>query len=112
MMKLQTYHVGNEIRFERFFVSFPTLKYGFVNRCKRFIRLDGCHLKGPHGGEGCLLSAVTLDANNRVFSITVCICESENLESWRWFLELLGDYLWIQNEKVAMFMTNRQNGAI
>lgn len=53
IVKSQTYHVGNKIRFKRFFVSFLGLTYEFVNRCRRFIEIDECHLKGPH--EGVLL---------------------------------------------------------
>ncbi|TXG60499.1 hypothetical protein EZV62_015072 [Acer yangbiense] len=40
-----------------------TKKLGFLEGCKPFIGVDGCHLKGPY--RGVLLLAVALDANSR-----------------------------------------------
>lgn len=55
-----------------------TLKFEFVNKYMRFIRLYGYHLKGPHGRV--LLFSVTFDANCKVFAIVVYICEGENIK--------------------------------
>lgn len=41
-------------------------------RCRPIIRVDGCFLKGPHGGI--LLTAVGVDPNNNLFPIANCIC--------------------------------------
>ena len=54
-------------------VSFPGLRDSFKDRCRLSIRLDVCHLKGPF--EGVLLSNVTLDANQCIFLIEICVCE-------------------------------------
>ncbi|KAK3185130.1 hypothetical protein Dsin_032416 [Dipteronia sinensis] len=57
--------------FQRIFLSFEPQKVGFLEGCRPFIGVDECHLKGPFGGV--LLSAVSLDANNGLFPIAVCI---------------------------------------
>ncbi|KAL5735084.1 hypothetical protein ACOSP7_032945 [Xanthoceras sorbifolium] len=48
--------------FQRLFLSFHAQKLGYLEGCRPFIGLDGCHLKGPF--EGILLCALALDANN------------------------------------------------
>ncbi|KAL7264275.1 hypothetical protein ACSBR1_002268 [Camellia fascicularis] len=35
--------------FQRIFISFDAMKAGFINGCRPFIGVDGCHLKGPYG---------------------------------------------------------------
>ncbi|KAK3204273.1 hypothetical protein Dsin_018319 [Dipteronia sinensis] len=44
-------------------------RLGFLEGCRPFIGLDGCHLKGPCGGI--LLSEVALDANSGLFPLAV-----------------------------------------
>ncbi|KAJ4702229.1 MuDR family transposase [Melia azedarach] len=97
-------------KFQRFMFSFQALKKGFVKGCRWFIGLDGCHLKGPYGGV--LLSAVALDANNGIFPLAVCVCESENADSWKWFLEILYQWLEVENTCAMTFMTDRQKGVL
>ncbi|XP_058184092.1 uncharacterized protein LOC131301721 [Rhododendron vialii] len=71
--------------FGRLFVSFAGMIKGFLNGCRPFIGVDGCHLKGPYGGV--LISAVALDGNNGLFPLAVAVVESENNQSWGFFLE-------------------------
>lgn len=59
--------------------------------CRPFIGVDGCHLKGKYGGV--LLSAIATDANFGIFPLAFAIVESENADSWTWFLTLLSEYL-------------------
>ena len=61
--------------FQRIFLSFQPQKVGFLEGCRPFIGVDGCHLKGPFGGV--LLSTVSLDGNSGLFPLAVCICEKE-----------------------------------
>lgn len=64
---------------KRSFINFSALKHDSIHgRCRIFMGLDDSYLKRPHGG---VLLSVTLDTNNRVFLIVICICEGENLES-------------------------------
>ncbi|TXG59922.1 hypothetical protein EZV62_014495 [Acer yangbiense] len=53
--------------FQMIFVSFEAQKMRFLEGCRPFIGIDGCHLKGPYGGV--LLSAVALDANSGLYPL-------------------------------------------
>ena len=94
--------------FRRFFVSFEAQKLGFLNGCRPFIGVDGCHLKGPY--EGVLLSVVCLDANNDIFPLAVAICEGENADSWGWFLNALHHFMGPLDDRPITFMLDRQKG--
>ncbi|KAK0597529.1 hypothetical protein LWI29_026215 [Acer saccharum] len=96
--------------FHRLFLSFEAQKLGFLEGCRPFIGLDGCHLKGPCGGI--LLSAVALDANSGLFPLAVCICEKETKYSWMWFLNHLKMYLQFPSGRHLCFMSDRQKGLI
>lgn len=47
------------------------------------IGIDGCFLKGV------LVTAIGRDENGQMYPIAWAVVESENLEAWRWFIELL-----------------------
>lgn len=76
-------------RFQRFYMCLEGCKKGFVEGCRPFIGLDGCHLKTQFGGI--LLCAVARDPNDQYFPLAFAVVESECKESWRWFLEILLD---------------------
>ncbi|KAK8715349.1 hypothetical protein V6N13_042685 [Hibiscus sabdariffa] len=57
-------------------------KDGFKAGCRPIICLDGCHLKGYHGGP--LLTAVGIDTNDCIYPITFAIVESKCHSSWCW----------------------------
>ncbi|CAL5403478.1 unnamed protein product [Camellia sinensis] len=73
--------------FQRIFISFDAMKAWFINGCRPFIGVDGCHLKGPYGGV--LISAVALDGNNGLFPLALAIVEGECKDSWSFFLHNL-----------------------
>ena len=77
----------NGVFFERMYVRLDACKRGFLSRCRPMISVDGCHLKGPLGGQ--LLCAVAKDANDDVYPLAVGIVEIECRASWTWFLSLL-----------------------
>ena len=83
---------------------------GFLEGCRPFIGVDGCHLKGPF--RGVLLSTVSLDANNGLFPLAVCICEKETQDSWEWFLNNLKIFLNYPTNRNLTFMSDRQKGVI
>ena len=91
--------------FHRMFLSFDAQKLGFLEGCRPFIGVDGCHLKGPYGGV--LLSAVALDANSGLFPLAVCICEKETQSSWEWFLHNLKIHLKYPSDRPLTFMSDR-----
>ncbi|KAL0379226.1 UNVERIFIED_CONTAM: hypothetical protein Sradi_3228100 [Sesamum radiatum] len=70
-----TEQMAGEERFSRFYVCFRALKAGFSAGCRPIIGVDGCHLKGPHGGI--LLTAIGVDPNNNLFPIAYAIISSK-----------------------------------
>ena len=94
-------------KFKRIFFCLAASKDGFLTGCRPFFGLDGTHLKGPYGGI--LLSAVALDANEKMFPLAIAIVEIENTESWRWFLMLLRDALGVDFEsRRSVVISDRQ----
>ncbi|KAH9655260.1 SWIM-type domain-containing protein [Citrus sinensis] len=94
--------------FQRFFVAFPAQRNAFLNGCRPFIGIDGCHLKGKYGGV--LLAAVASDANKGIVPLALCVCEIENTETWTWFLDHLHSYL--DNGRQVTFISDRQKGLL
>ncbi|KAH9764284.1 SWIM-type domain-containing protein [Citrus sinensis] len=92
--------------FDRFVVSFPTLRECFNQGCRPFLGIDGCHLKGPY--KGVLLSAVAIDANDGIFPIAFCVCSVESTSTWTWFLRHLNTFL--GDNRQLTFMCDRQKG--
>ncbi|KAL4572798.1 hypothetical protein LXL04_019583 [Taraxacum kok-saghyz] len=79
--------VGDKKHFKRFFISLAACSRGFVAGCRPYVSLDACHLKGKFNGV--LAAATGVDANNSIFPIAYSVLESENTQSWTWFLESL-----------------------
>ncbi|CAN1138617.1 hypothetical protein LINPERHAP2_LOCUS10801 [Linum perenne] len=65
-------------------MGFLSLCKGFLLGCRKVFGLDGCFLKGEV--EGILLAIVGKDENNQVYHITWVVTESENRDSWTWFI--------------------------
>lgn len=70
------------------------------------IGLDGCFLKTYCRGE--LLSAVGRDGNNQMFPIAWAVVESENKDSWSWFLKLLIDDIGMEDGAGLTVITDQQ----
>ncbi|KAK2652467.1 hypothetical protein Ddye_012323 [Dipteronia dyeriana] len=98
------------IIFQRFFISFEAHKKGFIEGCRPFIEVDGCHLKGPYGRV--LLSAIALYSNNGLYPLACCIYEGEKVSTWSWFLEQLCLFLKYPEDKPICFMSDRQKGVV
>ncbi|KAH7836526.1 hypothetical protein Vadar_002444 [Vaccinium darrowii] len=95
--------------FQRLFVCFEAMKAGFLNGCRPFLGIDGCHLKGPYGGV--LISAVALDGNNGLFPIAIGVVEVECKESWGFFLSNLQTIIGSSNYiKPWTIMSDQQKG--
>ncbi|KAK3212658.1 hypothetical protein Dsin_017364 [Dipteronia sinensis] len=56
---------------------------------------------------GVLLSVIALDGDNCIIPIAICICESENSESWIWFLRQLWDSLRWDDSRRICFISDR-----
>ncbi|KAK4411560.1 hypothetical protein Sango_0229000 [Sesamum angolense] len=70
-------------KFEKLYVCFDALRQGFLHGCRPVIGVDGCHLKGPHGGI--LLTAVSIDPNNNLYPLAYAVVSGETRESWSGF---------------------------
>ena len=77
--------------FKRLFICYDAVRKGFVEGCRPFFGLDGCHLKGPY--RGILLAAIGVDANLQFYPLAYAIVETENMETWRWFIGLLKEVI-------------------
>ncbi|CAN1267961.1 hypothetical protein LINPERPRIM_LOCUS12980 [Linum perenne] len=84
-----------DLTFQSIYICLDALKKGFKAGCRRFIGLDGCHLKNLPGWQ--LLAAVGVDGNDGMFLIAWAVIERECDASWGWFMELLKRGLEIPN---------------
>ncbi|KAJ0946197.1 putative transcription factor interactor and regulator CCHC(Zn) family [Helianthus annuus] len=100
----------NTRQFRRIYVCLAALKQGFKAIGRDFLGLDGAFMKGPFPGQ--LLSAVGVDCNNGIYPVAYAIVESENKESWTWFLEILGDDLGLGTYSNFTFISDRQKGIL
>src|ERR1044072_160827 len=72
--------------FRRVFWMYKQCSHAF-NYCKPMIQIDGTFLYGKY--EGTLLIATAQDGNSNILPIAFAIVESENTDSWSWFLKLI-----------------------
>nr|XP_027093604.1 uncharacterized protein LOC113714006 [Coffea arabica] len=96
--------------FQRFYVYLDGCKRGFLKGCRYVVSLDGCHLRGCH--KEVLLTAVGVDPNDQLFLIVYAVVETENKNSWKWFVEELKRDLEIIDESIWTFITNKQKGLV
>ncbi|XP_020094138.1 uncharacterized protein LOC109714112 [Ananas comosus] len=88
------------------FIAFGASIQGFLRGCRPYVGLDGAHLKGKF--KGIIVSAIALDGNNSVFPVAYGVVESENAESWEWFLVALKEAIGCPNGLVLS--SDRQKG--
>lgn len=92
--------------FERMFISFKAQIDGFKAGCRPFIGVDGTHVKLPNGAQ--ILAATGRDAHNNMYPIAFALVESENNNSWEWFLNCLRDCIGNGEEHGGwVFMSDR-----
>jgi hypothetical protein len=104
--KININRIGSTLqpRFGSFYFCLDGIKKGFVQGCRPFIGVDGCHLKTKYGGT--LLIAVGRDPNDQYFPLAFGVCQTETKESWRWFLTLLLED--IGQDKRWVFISDQQ----
>ena len=51
-----------------------------------------------------------MDGNSKIVPLALCVCEIENAETWRWFIENLNSYL--NDGRHVTFISDRQKGLI
>ncbi|KAL4566123.1 hypothetical protein LXL04_030233 [Taraxacum kok-saghyz] len=102
-------NVASETRvFKRVYVCLGPLKRGFAAGKRDLLGLDGAFLKGPYPGQ--VLTVVGLDGNNCTYPLAYAIVEAENISSWTWFLDILGDDLQLYSNSNFTFISDRQKG--
>ncbi|XP_057471958.1 uncharacterized protein LOC130760597 [Actinidia eriantha] len=82
------------------------LKKGFNKGCRPLVGVDGCHLKGPGGGQ--LLAAVSIDDNNQIYHVAYAVVEIENTSSWLLFLSHVMNDLEIPNDPSFAIISDKQ----
>nr|KAJ0226599.1 hypothetical protein LSAT_V11C100026480 [Lactuca sativa] len=97
-------------QFKRMYVCLGALKKGFKIGMMDFLGLDGAFMKGPFPGQ--ILTAVGVDSNNGIYPLAYAIVETENTNSWKWFLECLGDDLDMHANSNFTFISDRHKGLI
>ncbi|XP_062078696.1 uncharacterized protein LOC133783165 [Humulus lupulus] len=76
----------DEGRFKYCFFSLGACRRGFMF-CRPVICIDGSFLKTRYGGQ--MLCAVALDSDNHIFPIAFAMVDSENHDSWTYFMRKL-----------------------
>ncbi|CAH9096263.1 unnamed protein product [Cuscuta europaea] len=71
------------MQFQRVFWAFKLSIHDFKH-CRPILTIDGTHLYGKY--KGTLLVAMGSDANNQLFLMAFAVVDSENGESWPWFM--------------------------
>ena len=69
---------------QRAFFSLGACINAFVH-CRPVLCIDGTFMTGKYRGQ--ILTAIGCDGNNQVLPMALAFVESENTESWYWFLE-------------------------
>jgi hypothetical protein len=78
-------HPGKSV-LQRAFLALHACKMAFVNCCP-VLCIDGTFLTGKYRGQ--ILTAIGVDGNNQVLPLAFAFVESENTDSWYWFLKLV-----------------------
>lgn len=121
--------------FKRICIFLGPLKKGFDVGQRDLLGLDGAFMKGPFPGQilyvvvrlmsyGLLFSMFWnnvslvililvywqkgLDGNNGTYPLAYVVVESENTNSWLWFLTNMGEDLGLQSNSKFTFITDRQ----
>lgn len=76
------------------------MKKNYLEGCRPFLSLDGCHLRGSFGGV--LFCAIFIDENKGLFHVAYIVVEVECKDIWRFFLEHL--YFCIDSGIVASLL--------
>lgn len=100
--------------FQRMYICLKACKEGFMAGCRPILGVDGAHLKGPY--TGILMTAVGKDGNNNLFPVAWAVVETENSETWCWFLSLLRNDIasvadsvtWLHEQDELTYMSDRQ----
>ncbi|KAL5547734.1 hypothetical protein UlMin_002965 [Ulmus minor] len=97
---------GDDKRFQRLFVSFHASIDGFQKGCRPILFLEATSLKSKF--HEILLTATALDGDDGLFPVAFAIVDTENSDSWRWFLEQLKSA--VSATRPITFVSDREKG--
>lgn len=108
----EVFTTGADNRFQRLFISFHASICGFLSGCLPIVGLGGIQLKSKYLGT--LLSATAFDADGGLFPLAFGIVDTENDDSWIWFLSELHKALEMNSEKMPQltFLSDGQKGTL
>ena len=69
-------YTSHEGHFMQLFIAYAFSIQGFIMGCRTILVIDSCHLSGPY--KGALLSIITYDLDNGMFSLALGVVNSEN----------------------------------
>lgn len=98
--------------FQRLFVSYHALIYGFLNGCRPLLCLDRIV---PNSKHLCtLLYATGYDGNGELFPLAFGVVEEENDENWIWFLSELHELMKANTECIPelTILSNMKRGIV
>uniref|UniRef100_A0A0D3BCV1 Uncharacterized protein n=1 Tax=Brassica oleracea var. oleracea TaxID=109376 RepID=A0A0D3BCV1_BRAOL len=99
-----SYETGVNGRFRYLFIAFGKSIRGFSKVMRRVIVVDGTFLKSKF--KGVLLVATAIDGNSNLYPIAFGIVDSENEQSWEWFMRQLK--VVVADDNGLAFISNRQ----
>ncbi|XP_076948392.1 uncharacterized protein LOC143620623 [Bidens hawaiensis] len=91
-------------KFRRIYVCYAALVRGFKLLGRELLGLDGCFMKGKYPEQ--ILTAVGTDGNNCLYHVAFAIVEAKCTDSWKWFLNLLGDDLDLPHDANFTFISD------
>lgn len=77
---------------------------GFKAGMREFMGLNGAFMKVP----GQILTTIGLDSNNGIYPLAYDVVETENTNSWTWFLECLANDLDLSLACSFIFISDMQ----
>ena len=67
--------------------------------CLPVLCIDGTFLTGKY--RGTILTAIGVDGNNQLLPVAFTFVESENMDSWLWFLQLVKQHVVVGRSNVC-----------
>ncbi|XP_048608057.1 uncharacterized protein LOC125584146 [Brassica napus] len=99
-----SYKTDVDGRFRYLFIAFCQSIRGFNTVMRRVIVVDGTFLKSKF--KGVLLVATAIDGNSNLYPIAFGIVDSENEQSWEWFMRELK--VVVADDNGLAFISDRQ----
>uniref|UniRef100_K3XQZ9 SWIM-type domain-containing protein n=1 Tax=Setaria italica TaxID=4555 RepID=K3XQZ9_SETIT len=93
---------------QRVFWCFPQCSEAFQH-CRPVILVDGTFLTGKY--KGTLMMAVAVDPEQQLVPLAFALVESENNESWSWFMKLVRVHV-LGPSRIVCMISDRHHGLL